>query len=160
MIFWDLLPSISFLSWDLLKVIKIFILCHPLIILVVLNFLAYWESTYILFSAYYIIFQSFNNPDPESRHPMPTPVESVIAIFIMSLGSFANIWNGSSDTHHPLSGKVSFVGYWAILKGRIKKIMQGIVKYQVCYTAVKVFATCKWQFVLHNAHYCHKQSKI
>jgi hypothetical protein len=35
-----------------------------------------------------------------------TPVDSVIAIFIMSLGAFGGIWNGSSDTHHPMSGKV------------------------------------------------------
>ena len=38
---------------------------------------------------------------------MVTPVESVIAIFMMSLGAFGGIWNGTSDTHHSFSGKVS-----------------------------------------------------
>jgi hypothetical protein len=56
--------------------------------------------------AYYIIFQSYHPADAESRHPMVTPLESVIAIFIMSLGAFGGIWNGSSETHHPMAGQL------------------------------------------------------
>ena len=39
---------------------------------------------------------------------MVTPIESIIAIFMMSLGAFGGIWNGANDTHHSLSGKVSY----------------------------------------------------
>jgi hypothetical protein len=64
----------------------------------------------VFFAAFYIIFQSYH-PSDDSRHPMVTPVESIIAIFMMSLGAFGGIWNGANDTHHSLSGKVSKTFY-------------------------------------------------
>lgn len=37
---------------------------------------------------------------------MPTPAESIIAIFIMSLGSFGGVWEELNYTNHSLVGKV------------------------------------------------------
>jgi len=55
--------------------------------------------------AYYIIYQSHNGAN--SSNPMKTPIEAILKVFIMSLGSFGDIWGSLGDTDHSLIGKVS-----------------------------------------------------
>lgn len=38
---------------------------------------------------------------------MPTAVESILKVFIMSLGTFGDIWNALDDTEHAFRGKVT-----------------------------------------------------
>ena len=56
--------------------------------------------------AYYIVFQSFeSSSDP---HPMPNGVESILAVFLMSLGDTGFIWDGVKNTNHEYIGKIHF----------------------------------------------------
>lgn len=60
------------------------------------------------FLAYYLIFQSYHPEDlEENPNPMPTAVESILKVFIMSLGTFGDIWNALDDTEHAFRGKVT-----------------------------------------------------
>ncbi len=43
------------------------------------------NSKVCIFQAYYIVFQSYKNS--EEPHPMPNAVESILAVFLMSLGN-------------------------------------------------------------------------
>ena len=47
---------------------------------------------------------------------MPTPVESIISIFIMSLGSFGSVWEGLGSTNHSILGKVGLIGCFNFAK--------------------------------------------
>jgi len=65
-------------------------------------------SIYFIFvmgfsQAYYIIFQTFNGDEDDNL--MPSAVESVIGIFIMSLGNFGDYWDNLEDTEHQLEGQ-------------------------------------------------------
>ena len=57
--------------------------------------------------AYYIIFQSFEGDD----HPMDSAMESIIAIFMMSLGNFGNYWDAFADTNHDVAAQVFIFSY-------------------------------------------------
>ena len=61
-----------------------------------------------LFAAYYIIFQSYRVEDDEENdvHVMPTPVESFLKVFIMSLGNFGDVWDSMEFTNHQTAGEV------------------------------------------------------
>ena len=61
------------------------------------------------FSAYYIIFQSYRVEDDDENddHLMPTPVESFLKVFIMSLGNFGDIWDALEFTNHTIAGEVN-----------------------------------------------------
>ncbi|KAG7169642.1 Transient receptor potential cation channel subfamily V member 5-like [Homarus americanus] len=68
--------------------------------------------------AYYIIFSSFQ--DIEDRpmcvhNPMPTASESIMLMFIMSLGNFGDVYNALECTDHEISGKVLFMIFMAIV---------------------------------------------
>ena len=52
--------------------------------------------------AYYIIFSGYE--DEEEDHPMETPVESFIKMFIMSLGEFGDLWDTFDSTKHSIIG--------------------------------------------------------
>ncbi|XP_023334395.1 transient receptor potential cation channel subfamily V member 6 [Eurytemora carolleeae] len=56
--------------------------------------------------AYYIVFQSYKNS--EEPHPMPNAVESILAVFLMSLGDTGFIWDGVPFTSHEYIGKIHF----------------------------------------------------
>eukprot|EP00095_Tigriopus_kingsejongensis_P009304 snap_masked-scaffold884_size84903-processed-gene-0.7 protein:Tk09304 transcript:snap_masked-scaffold884_size84903-processed-gene-0.7-mRNA-1 annotation:"AGAP012241-PA" len=56
--------------------------------------------------AYYIMFQSYTNTS--NPDPMPSPLESILSIFIMSLGSFGSVWEGLGSTNHSFLGKIVF----------------------------------------------------
>ncbi|XP_059093541.1 transient receptor potential cation channel subfamily V member 5-like isoform X2 [Tigriopus californicus] len=63
--------------------------------------------------AYYIMFQSYTNTT--NPDPMPTPMESIISIFIMSLGSFGSVWEGLGSTNHSFLGKIHSFLFLAIV---------------------------------------------
>lgn len=62
--------------------------------------------------AYYIIFLSFDNPltpddvDDSATNPISTPIESIMAMFLMSLTNFGDYYNAFSKTEHELEAKV------------------------------------------------------
>ncbi|KOC68960.1 Transient receptor potential cation channel subfamily V member 6 [Habropoda laboriosa] len=83
-------------------------------------------SIYLVFvmgfsQAYYIIFLSFDNPDtPEGvddsmSNPMPSPVESIMAMFLMSMTNFGDYYGAFERTRHELEAKLLFVLYMAIV---------------------------------------------
>ena len=86
----------------------------PLFSSTILTYLLYidiiiLQSFPILFEAYYIIFQSYRVEDDEENdvHVMPTPVESFLKVFIMSLGNFGDVWDSMEFTNHQTAGEVS-----------------------------------------------------
>ncbi|XP_071540423.1 uncharacterized protein nan isoform X2 [Panulirus ornatus] len=68
--------------------------------------------------AYYVIFSSFRNIEGKSQctsNPMPTAAESVMLMFIMSLGNFGDIYSALECTDHEKTGKVLFMIFMAIV---------------------------------------------
>ncbi|XP_046993972.1 transient receptor potential cation channel subfamily V member 5 [Schistocerca americana] len=83
-------------------------------------------SIYLVFvmgfsQAYYIIFLSFDNPntpegvDDSVTNPMPSPTESIMAMFLMSLTNFGDYFGAFERTDHELEAKLLFVIYMAIV---------------------------------------------
>lgn len=72
-------------------------------------------------TAYYIIFLSFDNPltpegvDDSVSNPMPTPVESIMAMFLMSMANFGDYFAAYERTEHEFVAKLLFVVYMAIV---------------------------------------------
>ena len=64
---------------------------------------------------YFVLFQSFDENNSEDSHPMPNAVESILAVFLMSLGDVGFIWDGVSNTDHELIGKINFFIFIAIV---------------------------------------------
>lgn len=66
----------------------------------------------LLFSAYYIIFLSFDNPntpegvDDSMSNPMPSPIESIMAMFLMSMTNFGDYYGAFERTQHEMEAKV------------------------------------------------------
>ncbi|KAL4705266.1 hypothetical protein ACJJTC_010285 [Scirpophaga incertulas] len=71
--------------------------------------------------AYYIIFLSFDNPntpegvDDSMSNPMPSPMESIMAMFLMSLTSFSDYYGAYERTDHEIEAKLLFVIYMIIV---------------------------------------------
>ncbi|KYN04879.1 Transient receptor potential cation channel subfamily V member 6 [Cyphomyrmex costatus] len=83
-------------------------------------------SIYLVFvmgfsQAYYIIFLSFDNPntpegiDDSISNPMPSPMESVMAMFLMSMTNFGDYFGAFDRTEHEFEAKLLFVLYMAIV---------------------------------------------
>ncbi|XP_048506566.1 transient receptor potential cation channel subfamily V member 5 isoform X2 [Athalia rosae] len=83
-------------------------------------------SIYLVFvmgfsQAYYIIFLSFDNPntpegvDDSVSNPMPSPMESIMAMFLMSVTNFGDYYGAFERTDHELEAKCLFVVYMAIV---------------------------------------------
>ncbi|XP_025425861.1 transient receptor potential cation channel subfamily V member 5 isoform X2 [Sipha flava] len=73
-------------------------------------------SIYMVFvmgfsQAYYVIFLSYDNPltpegiDDSVLNPMPTPTESVMAMFLMSVNTFTDYYTAFDKTSHTLVAK-------------------------------------------------------
>ena len=66
------------------------------------------------FAAYYIIFLSFDNPntpegvDDSVSNPMPSPMESIMAMFLMSMTNFGDYYVAYERTEHEIEAKVIF----------------------------------------------------
>ncbi|KPJ13765.1 Transient receptor potential cation channel subfamily V member 5 [Papilio machaon] len=71
--------------------------------------------------AYYVIFLSFDNPntpegvDDSVSNPMPSPMESIMAMFLMSLTSFSDYYSAFEHTDHEIEAKFLFVLYMIIV---------------------------------------------
>ncbi|XP_076042112.1 uncharacterized protein LOC143026009 [Oratosquilla oratoria] len=68
--------------------------------------------------AYYTIFRSHGKLMGKSQcqaNPMPSPAESVMAMFIMSLNNFGDVYDSLECTDHEISGKILFVIFMAIV---------------------------------------------
>ncbi|CAK1600101.1 unnamed protein product [Parnassius mnemosyne] len=71
--------------------------------------------------AYYVIFLSFDNPntpegvDDSVSNPMPSPMESIMAMFLMSLTSFSDYYSAFERTDHEIEAKLLFVLYMIIV---------------------------------------------
>ena len=63
---------------------------------------------------YYVLFQSFDESEGDA-HPMPNAVESILAVFLMSLGDVGFIWEGVVNTNHEIVGKIHFFIFIAIV---------------------------------------------
>lgn len=67
---------------------------------------------YYRFVAYYIIFLSFDNPltpedvDDSATNPMSTPIESIMAMFLMSMTNFGDYYGAFERTEHEYEAKV------------------------------------------------------
>lgn len=83
-------------------------------------------SIYVVFvmgfaQAYYIIFLSFDNPttpegtDDSESNPVPSPMESIVAMFLMSLTNFGDYYGTMERTNHELEGKILFVVFMVIV---------------------------------------------
>ncbi|CAL7934732.1 unnamed protein product [Xylocopa violacea] len=83
-------------------------------------------SIYLVFvmgfsQAYYIIFLSFDNPntpegiDDSVSNPMPSPAESIMAMFLMSMTNFGDYYGAFERTQHEIEAKLLFVLYMAIV---------------------------------------------
>lgn len=70
---------------------------------------------YSSIAAYYIIFLSFDNPntpegvDDSINNPMPSPMESIMAMFLMSLTNFGDYYSAFERTQHEMEAKVQCV---------------------------------------------------
>ena len=57
--------------------------------------------------AFYIAFNSYvEDPEDGEDNPMDTPIESIIANFIMSLGGFGGYWGLLGNTTHTMAGRI------------------------------------------------------
>ena len=59
-----------------------------------------------------LITETSNQGD---AHPMPNSVESILAVFLMSLGDVGFIWEGVANTNHEIIGKINFFIFIAIV---------------------------------------------
>ncbi|KAK7582313.1 hypothetical protein V9T40_013758 [Parthenolecanium corni] len=71
--------------------------------------------------AYYIIFLTFDNPetpdgvDDSMENPMPNPIESVMAMFLMSMNTFSDYYAAFEKTNHEMVAKFCFVVFMVIV---------------------------------------------
>ena len=89
-------------------------------------------SIYLVFvmgfaQSYFIIFLSFDNPatpegiDDSETNPVPSAMESIVAMFLMSLTNFGDYYGAMERTNHEMEGKILFVIFMvivAVLLGR------------------------------------------
>lgn len=81
-------------------------------------------SIYLVFvmgfsQAYYIIFLSFDlgtpGADDNAVNPVPSPMESVVAMFLMSLTNFGDYYGAMDQTNHEPEAKILFVLFMVIV---------------------------------------------
>ncbi|KAG4078966.1 hypothetical protein HA402_010918 [Bradysia odoriphaga] len=83
-------------------------------------------SIYLVFvmgfaQSYFIIFLSFDNPatpegiDDSETNPVPSAMESIVAMFLMSLTNFGDYYGAMERTNHEMEGKILFVIFMVIV---------------------------------------------
>lgn len=106
------------------------------------------KSNYALFSAYYIVFLSFDNPntpegiDDSISNPMPSPMESILAMFLMSMTNFGDYYTAFDRTDHEVEAKVYNLNY-------LKKI--STIKLLSIYTTLHILLIFQLLFVIYMA---------
>ncbi|XP_044267903.1 transient receptor potential cation channel subfamily V member 5 [Tribolium madens] len=85
-----------------------------------------FASIYLVFvmgfsQAFYIIFLSFDNPltpddvDDSATNPISTPIESIMAMFLMSMTNFGDYYTAFEKTDHEYEAKMLFVVFMVIV---------------------------------------------
>ncbi|KAH0821155.1 hypothetical protein GEV33_001636 [Tenebrio molitor] len=85
-----------------------------------------FASIYLVFvmgfsQAFYIIFLSFDNPltpedvDDSATNPISTPIESIMAMFLMSMTNFGDYYTAFERTDHEYEAKILFVVFMVIV---------------------------------------------
>ncbi|KAL3281599.1 hypothetical protein HHI36_004806 [Cryptolaemus montrouzieri] len=85
-----------------------------------------FASIYLVFvmgfsQAFYLIFLSFDNPltpddvDDSATNPISTPIESIMAMFLMSLTNFGDYYGAFEKTEHEILAKILFVIFMVIV---------------------------------------------
>lgn len=83
-------------------------------------------SIYLVFvmgfsQSYYIIFLAFDpnasggGGEEAASNPVPSPMESIVAMFLMSLGTFGDYYGAMDNTSHEVVGKILFVLFMVIV---------------------------------------------
>lgn len=77
-------------------------------------------SIYLVFvlgfsQAYYIIFLTFTTDDEDESNPMSSPMESMVAMFLMSLTNFGDYYSVMISTDHSIEAKILFVLFMVIV---------------------------------------------
>ncbi|KAJ6649472.1 Transient receptor potential cation channel subfamily V member 5, partial [Pseudolycoriella hygida] len=83
-------------------------------------------SIYLVFvmgfaQSYFIIFLSFDNPatpegiDDSETNPVPSAMESIVAMFLMSLTNFGDYYGTMERTNHEMEAKILFVIFMVIV---------------------------------------------
>lgn len=96
-------------------------------------------SIYLVFvmgfaQSYFIIFLSFDNPatpegiDDSETNPVPSAMESIVAMFLMSLTNFGDYYGTMERTNHEMEGKILFVIFMVIVA-----VLLG--RFNVCYSS-------------------------
>lgn len=71
--------------------------------------------------SYFIIFLSFDNPatpegiDDSETNPVPSAMESIVAMFLMSLTNFGDYYGTMERTNHEMEAKILFVIFMVIV---------------------------------------------
>ncbi|XP_044752853.1 transient receptor potential cation channel subfamily V member 5 [Coccinella septempunctata] len=71
--------------------------------------------------AFYLIFLSYDNPltpddvDDSATNPMSTPIESIMAMFLMSMTNFGDYYGAFEKTEHEILAKFLFVMFMVIV---------------------------------------------
>lgn len=71
--------------------------------------------------SYFIIFLSFDNPatpegiDDSETNPVPSAMESIVSMFLMSLTNFGDYYGAMERTNHELEAKILFVIFMVIV---------------------------------------------
>lgn len=92
--------------------------------------------------AYYIIFLSFDNPltpedvDDSATNPISSPVEAIMAMFLMSMTNFGDYYGAFARTEHEYVAKVQYIQFLLFLCTseciKYKKLFLD-EKLQICY---------------------------
>ncbi|XP_055376227.1 transient receptor potential cation channel subfamily V member 5 [Condylostylus longicornis] len=70
--------------------------------------------------AFYIVFLTFDYPesddsDDEEVNPVPSPMEAIVAMFLMSLTNFGDYYQAMVSTRHEMEAKILFVVFMVIV---------------------------------------------
>uniref|UniRef100_A0A182JWK6 Ion transport domain-containing protein n=1 Tax=Anopheles christyi TaxID=43041 RepID=A0A182JWK6_9DIPT len=65
--------------------------------------------------AYYIVFLSYKPDEEGDPNPMPSPIESIVAMFLMSLTNFGDYYGALENTDHEMCAKILFVLFMVIV---------------------------------------------
>uniref|UniRef100_A0A182SST7 Ion transport domain-containing protein n=1 Tax=Anopheles maculatus TaxID=74869 RepID=A0A182SST7_9DIPT len=65
--------------------------------------------------AYYIVFLSYKPEEDGDANPMPSPIESIVAMFLMSLTNFGDYYGALENTDHEMCAKILFVLFMVIV---------------------------------------------
>nr|CAH0100413.1 unnamed protein product [Daphnia galeata] len=109
-------PYFLFFCRGFKKVGPFVVMIYRMIMGDLLRFVAIYVVFVMGFSqAYYIVFLTHPPNREHAENPMPTPVDSVMMMFLMSLNNFGSTYEAFARTEHETVAKILFVVYMAIV---------------------------------------------